>query len=117
MNRDVFRVEAIARAVHVDSAGARVESVNRYGQPVYEVRLISGGAVVNDYMAIGSSYKKTDSAFDLSRWGSLVAAATDVSRPATQVHPGALIGRAVKVELEGDERGKQRVIAYRSARI
>ena len=114
---DVFRIEAVTRAVHVDSAGATVETVNRYDKPVYEVRLISGGDVVNDYMAIGSSYKKTDSAFDLSRWGSLVAAATDVSRPATQVHPGALIGRAVKVELEGDELGKQRVIAYRSARI
>jgi hypothetical protein len=117
MNQVVFRVEAIARAVHVDSAGATVESVNRYGQPVYEVRLICGGAVVNDYMAIGSSYKKTDSGFELSRWGSLVAAATDVSRPAAQVHPGNLIGRSVRVELAEDERGKQRVTAYRSAKV
>jgi hypothetical protein len=117
MSADEWKIQSIQRAYHLDAAGEKVASENRYGKPIWEITLIHHGDTLHDYMQIAGSYKKTDTGFELSRFGVLVAAATDVTRPATAVHQGVLIGRSVRVLLEADENGKQKITGYRSARV
>jgi len=114
--KTTFRIEALTRAVHVDSAGNTVETVNRFERPVFEVRLVCGGRIAHDYVTPGSSYRKTETGFELSRWGKLVAAALNTERPEARVDPGVLIGRAVDIETKEDERGRERVVTYGSVR-
>lgn len=117
MSADVWRIESCKPAWHRDAAGQTQPSFDRHGRALYEVTLVCKGRSIRDYVCPGSSYRKTDDGFELSRFGRLVAAATDVARPKTQVHFGFLIGRAVRVEIVEDERGKERVTSYRSARV
>jgi hypothetical protein len=108
----IARIEAIKRAVHIDQSGATVETVSRFGKPVFEITLVESGRTAHDYLSIGSTYRKNDEGFALSRWGEIVAAALRIDRPPARVASGELIGKPVEVDLVQDDRGKEHVIAY-----